>query len=298
MVRMVLTRSRHACAVVCLAVLAALLMVPSNAAAAPTGRSSHQLNHGGLERQYQLFVPRSRPGAAPLVVVLHGGYGSARQAQRAYGWDSQAQRRGFVVAYPDGFRRSWNAGTCCGPAQQRNVDDVGFIRAVVADVSKRTSIDPRRIYVTGMSNGAMMTYRLACQTNLFAAVAVVAGTIVSRCSSPAPTSVLHIHGDADPRVPYRGGPGLPFGGGGARVNGLSVAADNALWRNADRCAPPRIGRSGRLTISTARCRAGRTVELITVAGGGHEWPGSRSASQPAALDATAAIADFFGLGVR
>lgn len=132
---------------------------------------------GGVTRTYRLFVPTGLTGPAPLVVVLHGGYGSGAQAETAYHWDDRATAGGFVVAFPDGLHRSWNAGGgCCGQAGRDGVDDVAFLTALVAEVGRRASVDPRRVYATGMSNGGIMTYRLACETDLFAAVAPVAAT--------------------------------------------------------------------------------------------------------------------------
>lgn len=142
------------------------------------GNSVHTLDVDGAGRSYRLYKPVGLPSSAPLVVMLHGGFGSAKQAERSYGWDELADSEKFLVAYPDGYHRAWNAngGGCCGRPAREGVDDIGFVRAVVADIANNVSIDPARVYVTGMSNGAIMSYTLACNTSIFAAIGVVSGT--------------------------------------------------------------------------------------------------------------------------
>jgi polyhydroxybutyrate depolymerase len=241
-------------------------------------------------------------------VMLHGGFGSGEQAEGAYHWDSEADNGHFLVAYPDGLNRAWNAGTCCGEPQRTNLDDVGFITAMVAAVEQQMPIDPARVYATGMSNGAMMALRLGCQTDTFAAIAPVAGTLLTDCSHAQPTSVLQIHGTADDRVPYDGGPGKAFAiNGNPRVDGPSVPSVNATWRAIDSCAPPTSTTSWDVTTETAGCADGRTVELISVAGAGHQWPGGAKSPllerfgvppPSTALDATDTIWQFFAQSHR
>ncbi len=179
---------------------------------APSGRAqpgtvSRNLQTGGATRTYLLHLPATLAAQRSLVVVLHGGFGSAQQAEAAYGWDELADRDGVLVAYPQGDGAAWNAGDCCGAPARKGIDDVAFIAAVVADVQARYGVTQARTFVTGMSNGALMAYRLACDTDLFAAVAAVAGTIVTGCAHPAPLAVLHIHGLDDDRVRFGGGTG-------------------------------------------------------------------------------------------
>jgi polyhydroxybutyrate depolymerase len=202
------------------------------------------------------------------VVVLHGVSGSAEQAEKAYKWDQLADSGKFVVAYPDGLNGAWNVngGGCCGRPAREGVDDVAFISAAVADIATNVSIDPARIYATGMSNGGIMSYTLACDTQIFAAIGPVSGTQLNQCRSPHPTSVMHIHGTADPTVPYRGGQGSSF------INGPPVPEVNAFWRNVDQCGAPGATTNGPVTTSTAGCADNRGVVLITVDQGGHDWP--------------------------
>jgi polyhydroxybutyrate depolymerase len=234
------------------------------------GTSVYTISVGGLERTYRLHKPAGLPAAAPLVVMLHGGFGNGAQAEKAYGWDKLADSSKFVVAYPDGLNRAWNVngGGCCGRPAQENIDDVGFISAVVANVAQNIGIDASRVYATGMSNGGIMSYTLACNTTLFAAIGPVAGTQLDPCRSPHPVSVIAIHGTADPMVPYGGGPGHGF----AHINGPPIPELNALWRKVDQCQAPTETTEGQVTTSTAGCAAGRSVALVTVADGGHHWP--------------------------
>jgi polyhydroxybutyrate depolymerase len=215
------------------------------------------------------------PTAAPLVMMLHGGFGSAEQAERAYGWDQLADSAKFAVAYPDGEGRAWNAkGGCCGRPGRENVDDVGFISAVVEDVGSNIGIDADRVYATGISNGGMMAYALACTTGMFAAIGPDSATQLDPCVAPHPTSVMHIHGTDDRLIRYDGEPGV----GVARIDGPPVSDLNAFWRGVDQCAPPATRTDGPVTTSTADCADTRSVVLTTVAGGGHEWPAFATAA--------------------
>jgi polyhydroxybutyrate depolymerase len=234
------------------------------------GASIHTIGVGGRDRVYRLHKPSGLPASASLVVVLHGWYGSAEGAERSYGWDQLADSAKFVAVYPDGVKRAWNVngGGCCGRPAQENIDDVGFISAVVANVAKNIGIDTSRVYATGMSNGGIMSYTLACNTTLFAAIGPVAGTQLDPCRSPHPVSVMAVHGTADPVIPYGGGLGHGF----AHINGPPVPELNALWRKIDQCQPPTESTDDQVTTSTAGCVEGRGVALVTVADGGHHWP--------------------------
>jgi polyhydroxybutyrate depolymerase len=270
----------------------------------PVGESTQTIEVGGVSRTYRLYRPQGLSDGVPLVVMMHGGFGNGAQAERSYTWDGEADSGHFLVAYPDGLNRAWNAGTCCGEPQRDNTDDVGFITAMVGAIEQAIPIDRARVYATGMSNGAMMALRLGCQTDTFAAIAPVAGTLMTDCSQARPTSVLQIHGTADDRVPYNGGPGKAFTANGtARVDGPSVESVNATWRSIDACGAPNSSTAGDVTTQTAGCADGRTVELISVTGAGHQWPGGEAsplveklAGLPApstALSATDTIWQFF-----
>jgi polyhydroxybutyrate depolymerase len=234
----------------------------------PRGSSVHTMSVGGLDRTYRVYRPADLPAAAPLVIMLHGGVGSGEQAERAYGWDQLADSARFIVAYPDGIGRAWNVHGCCGRPARDSIDDIGFITSMVGRVSDAVGIDRSRVYATGISNGGMMSYTLACNSNLFAAVGPDSATQLDPCLAPHPTSVIHIHGTSDRLIRYNGGEGE----GSSRVDGPPVPDVNQFWRNVDHCGQPTLTTDGSVTTSTATCAANRGVVLITVDGGGHEWP--------------------------
>jgi polyhydroxybutyrate depolymerase len=275
----------------------------------PIGRSSHTINIDGRERTYLVYRPATVPVAAttPLVVVLHGAVGTGAQAETSYGWDAEAERGRFLVAYPNGVRRAWAASErCCGMPARANIDDVGFIKKMVAAIAADAPVNARRVYATGISNGAMLAYRLGCDTTLFAAIGPVAGTMVNQCRRPAPLSLIHIHGTADRVIPYGGGPSSLGNGRGRpyrQISGPPVPQLIASWRAIDRCGAPTDETSGVVSTSAATCPDGRAVDLITITGAGHQWPGlvlpsgaerQRQIDPPSrALDATSTIWLFF-----
>ena len=241
------------------------------------GKSTGTLTVDGRERTYRVYRPAALPKSAPLVLVLHGAVGTGRQAEESYGWDAEADSGKFLVVYPDGVNRTWNVDPdCCGAAAAGNVDDVGFLTRLAGSFGPL--VDEARIFAAGISNGAMMSYRLACDTKIFAAIAPVAGTMINSCADPRPLSIIAIHGTADRTIPYHGGPGRRDNeGAGARlpakIDGPPIPSLMATWRTIDGCAPPRSTTVGAVTTSTATCPDGSAVELITIAGAGHQWPG-------------------------
>jgi len=257
----------------------------------PDGTTVHTMPFGGLDRSYRIHKPAGLAAAPPLVVMLHGAFGDAEQAENSYGWDALADSAKFVVAYPDGIGQTWNAHGCCGKAERENIDDVGFITTMVGEIEAALPIDKSRVYVTGISNGGIMSYALACNSGIFAAIGPDAATMLDACTAPHPTSVIHIHGTADRLVPYNGGQGA------STVNGPSIPDVNAFWRNVNQCGPPAVTIKAPVTTSTAVCADHRSVQLITIEGGRHQWPGGTTFLErfgPAhALNATQTIWQFF-----
>lgn len=245
----------------------------------PAGTTQYSITSGGIQRTYLLHRPTSLPsGKAPLVIMLHGALGTGKEAESDYGWDAKADSAHFVVAYPNGIKRTWAASDgCCGPPAKDHVDDVGFIKQVVSSISSKIPIDPNRIYVTGISNGGALAYRLACDTNIFAAIGPDSTNMLAPCPSPAPISVIHIHGTADQTFPYNGGPGKRNNDGTGKnpadTNGPPIPDLIATWRATDGCSAPTDTTSGAVTTSVASCPDGRNVTLVTIAGAGHQWPG-------------------------
>ncbi len=207
-----------------------------------------------------------------LVVMLHGRFGSASQAEDYYGWNDAADAGGFVVAYPNGTDWAWNAGGgCCREPGREDHDDVGFIVDMIDLIGSRLPVDPDRVFATGMSNGGKMAFRLACETDRFAAVAPVAGLQLVPCNSPKPTSILVIHGLDDDSAPFNGGPNA----GSSNIDVPSIPAVIARWRTVNDCGnSPTEAVNDDVTDSFSACANGRAVELLAVANMKHVWPGS------------------------
>ncbi len=241
---------------------------------------------GWRKRRYTLHVPPSYSGGrpVPLVLNLHGGGGRSATARLQSGMDVTSDKAGFIVVYPDGTGRTiwsrrlltWNAGECCGNALEKNVDDVGFINAVLDDVSSLFNIDASRIYATGLSNGAMMAYRLACElSGRIAAIAPIAATMAVReCRPERPVSVIHFHGTADRNSPFMGGVGSLAV---VKMDHMSVMDDIMFWVKLDNCAttPAESYSLANATVEIYRAPDGTEVELVRIEGMGHGWPGGR-----------------------
>lgn len=220
------------------------------------------------------------------MVALHGGLGSGQQFEQNSGFDGIAEANGFIVVYPNGtpIRAGgsslvWNAGFCCSVADQshENVDDVGFLSALITNLEGRYRVDKNDVFVTGHSNGAMMAERLACDlADKIVAIAVQAGTLgVSSCKPSQPVSVLEIHGTADQNIPINGGAGsksLTQDDFAPPVDALETFAA------ADRC-PSTFETSTDPSNAAVSyevwqpCRSGTLVEWAKVAGANHAWMG-------------------------
>ena len=250
-------------------------------------RGTRSLNVAGRLRSYCVHVPPGHdPGTpAAVVIVLHGATMTGPLMAWFTGLAQKADQAGFLAVYPDGtgrrFSYFWNAGQCCGPAARDRVDDVAFIRAVLDDLAATYRVDPRRIFAAGLSNGAMMAYRLAAEmSDRIAAVACVGGTMaIDECRPSRPVPVLHIHGTDDEFVPFAGGVG-PKSITGVRHRSVESTID--AWVRADRCeTPPTVDvlpdrtRDGtRVTRTSYRGGPnGADVVLVVVEHGGHTWPG-------------------------
>jgi polyhydroxybutyrate depolymerase len=238
----------------------------------------------------------------PALVLLHGATGSSQRAERTSGFSALAKQNGFVVAYPDGTSLgmpagglAWNAGGCCGRAAVDKVDDVAFLDAVLDDLIANHAVDPSRIYLGGFSNGAMMTYRFACEEGeRLAGIIAVSGALnVPSCEAPSALPVLIIHGTDDPTVAYDGGPVSSAVAErlGAWTN-ASVADSAEFWADRDGCSGSSTLDAGRVQVEDfSGCGVRSSVEVVTITGGTHHWPTVASEQ----FDASAYIVDHFGL---
>jgi len=252
-----------------------------------SGDHSRTVEVKGVRRSYLVHVPpRYDPATAtPVVLAFHGGAANADSMVVFSGLNEKADRAGFVVVYPAGSGRlhrllTFNAGNCCGHAAAENVDDVAFTRALLDDLAEVVNVDQRRVFATGMSNGAMMSYRLASElSDRIAAIAPVSGPMGTKeCHPGRPVPVMHFHGDADEFAPFSGG----IGRGPSGTDFYSVQHSIDAWVEANGCdATPTVTRladrqNDGTTVRQVRYgsgKAGAEVVLVVVEGGGHTWPG-------------------------
>lgn len=256
---------------------------------AGTGTEARTLEHDGLLRLYHLHVPPVYDGSrmVPLVLVLHGAGsdGPGTYLLTLGGWNRLSDREGFLLAYPDGIGNRWNDGRSEDGPRGSKADDVGFLTALVERLSRDYRVDPARIYVTGISNGAFMSHRLACDTAWAAAIAPVAGQLsedtARACSPRGPMPVLSIGGTRDSLVPWQGG---EVSVGRRRLGRIHSAAETTrFWVDKNGCPPaPRMedlpdrdpGDGTRVQVeSYGPCRNNSEVVQYRVEGGGHTWPG-------------------------
>lgn len=282
------------------------------------GRNRHYVTTSDGRRLYLVHVPKSYDPRRrhPVVVVLHGGGASARFAYRVHGWIALAEREQSLVVFPDGSLedpqrpaslrdnlRLWNDGSWRSGVAQRNVDDIGFLTTVLDQLEAEYAVDPDRIFVSGFSNGGSMTYRVGVElSHRVAAIAPVAGHLC--LADPQPrraVSLLYIVGLRDPIVPFAGGAIItPWG---QRREKPPVMNSINTWIRLVGAAPePQVTRQqdGIHWQRFGPGDAGREVQLYTIEGQGHEWPGAErtlpesiSGPQTDHLDATRVIWEFF-----
>lgn len=260
------------------------------------------------DRWYDIELP-AEPKGAPLILALHGGGGDPVQYASVSGLARAANRAGFAVAFPAGTGRrgerllTWNGGYCCGSAARKGVDDLGFLKEVIEDASRRFGVDGTGVYLTGMSNGSIMSETFAAKNpGLVRAVAGVSGTMdTSRIRVQGKIPALIIHGTADTMVPYEGGQGdtsltrTDFASVASVVQSFLAPWGGVLaetTRNIDRKD------DGTSVVVTDYQKGGRVVlRLMTIKGGAHHWPGGRKArlseGKTQEIDANTEILRFF-----
>jgi polyhydroxybutyrate depolymerase len=238
----------------------------------------------GVARTVIVHDAVSTEGLAPALLVLHGASSGADPAEQASGLTGIAERDGFVVAYPQGLStgrkiggHAWNAGRCCAAPAAEGVDDVAFLDALVDALIADHGVDPEKVYLTGFSNGGMMSYRYACErAERVAGIAVVGGALnFDACAPSRPVPTLIVHGTSDATVPYDGGP--PNARTAARLGSwvsASVADSAAFWSRVNGCDASEVTD---VTASYRReeysgCTDGAPLEVVSVEGGTHRWP--------------------------
>jgi polyhydroxybutyrate depolymerase len=271
------------------------------ASAQLAGRTQVERIHAdAVDRTYRVYRPTGEIAAPGLVIILHGSFGDGFQIESDTGFDAQADRLGWVAVYPDGVADGWDAfGSTDKWGKHLGADDGAFISALIDHFEATDNVDPSRVYVTGMSRGGMMTYRLGCElSDRIAAIAPVSGNMATAsgsadvpCSLAAPVSVLAIHGTADRTI--------PIAGGKVDITYSPMADVIARWRSLDGCASQSTTTlDGPSTTTSWSCSGGSTVSQRIVTGGYHQWPRVSGAlastgGSPDSFDASRLIADFF-----
>jgi len=300
-----------ACAAVLVALAGYVALEAQTRREMPPAGIERLLAHEGRQRTY-LVHDFGRGGPAPVVIVLHGGGGNAANAVNMTGFDRLAAREELIAVFPDGTAGrsrgrllTWNAGHCCAQAMQNKVDDVGFIERIIDTLVESGRADRSRIYVTGMSNGAMMSHRIGRELSTkVAAIAPVVGAIFGDEPPPqGPVPAFVLVGAEDQTVPAAGGSlqlrGL-LGGRSAADRDVAPAVDQAIyWARHNGCREPeRVADRVSARTTWADCASGASVVFHSVADNGHAWPGGRpgrtGAARPTtAFDATEEIWAFF-----
>ena len=277
-----------------LLLLAASLCGPARAAGGSGSLEPFKLESGGYTRAYRVYAPQNleKTKKYPLLVLLHGGGGTGKGMPRLArgGFEALADAKGAVLAYPDGLDKNWNdyRADKSRKAQRENIDDVAFLTAMLDAIGKAYPVDPSRVYAAGISNGAMMSYALACRAaDRFAAIAPVAGAmpenLAPACSPSRPVPALIISGTADRLVHWEGG--YVTGPFGRKKLGRSISVEKSrdFWLEKNSCdaaekeisridSDPEDGTAAEREVYSA-CAGGSAVEFIKIDGGGHTWPG-------------------------
>lgn len=277
------------------------------------GDYSREITCEEIDRLYMVHVPKSydKTKPTPLVIAYHG-LGLPMVMMPSYcNLNETADKHGFIVVYPGGINTSWNAGGRKGPLAQVRADDVRFTSELLDQLEKMFNVDPRRVYATGMSNGAMMCYKLANDLpNRIAAIAPVSGTMTSpTITSKRPVPVIHFHGTDDPVVPF--GEGRDMIGG--LISFLPAPDTVAAWAKFDGCEAkpvetelPDAAKEDGTTVTKldyGKGKDGSEVVFYRINGGGHTWPGVKPPAEKISekflgtttydIDANELIWDFF-----
>jgi len=243
------------------------------------------------ERTFELHVPSSYNPSdpTPLVIAMHGGgaisWFSLEQSSQLI---SKSNASGFILVYPEGMKvsgiRTWNGGGCCSYAASLNVDDVGFINALIDSLNLKYTIDPNRIYATGFSNGAIMTYRLACElSSRIAAVAVVSGTLEDTdftCSPTRSVPIIQFHSEQDNNIYLNGGYGT--GSSGYSFHPVNYGLQKFAGLNSCNTTPDssyvKVGSDYYYKKHWHSCQCNAEEILYVTSDGGHSWPGGQTGS--------------------
>jgi len=248
------------------------------------GDSERKLMVNDLERSYLLHIPSGLNNQQPVPVIFaFHGYGQTPLIMKKIAeFDDAADQANFLVVYPKGIEKTWNyGGGGTGVATAGSVDELAFVRQILSDLDTIATIDPKRIFAVGFSQGAALVYRLACDmSDIFAAIAPVSHPMDhGTCQPPQAVSVLHVHGLADTIRTYSDGVEQGIATwvqlndctGSAQVEELCQTFVDQIHIKLDDCAEEKPTNTVTHTAYSS-CQAGTAVELYTFVSGGHIWP--------------------------
>ena len=268
----------------CIITVISFLQNQSNIIAQPSKQSFEKINIDGATRTYILYLPTDYSAVKnnSLVIALHGKGGTGLGMERLSGFESIAEKEKFIVVYPNGIDRSWNDGRNT-KAHEAGINDVAFIKNLIDEIIIKYNVDKHKVYVAGMSNGAFMSMKLACElSGKITAIAAVAGTMdtasASICRPALPLSVILIQGTSDPLVPFEGGELK------SKAAGIILSHKEAIkhWVKINNCTSspvsislPDAANDGTTITKTTYKNESNNTEVISiiVANGGHTWPG-------------------------
>lgn len=270
-----------------------------------------KLNIDSIDRFYKLYIPSkfNFREKTPVIFAFHGGGGDMNQMSedKNYNLISKSEELGIPIVFPNGFSlfptgriATWNAGLCCGDARDKKIDDIKFIKDVFSEIKKQIDIEESEVYAIGMSNGAMISYRLACEASeIFKKIMAVAGTDNTiNCVPKKPVSILHIHAKDDDHVLFSGGHGKAFTN--KRIEKVteftSVMATIDKWSKSNNCS----GKKNRVLENKDvycdmydDCLMQSKIKLCVTNTGGHSWPGSNKNKSSKAISANSMMWKFF-----
>jgi len=277
------------------------------------GHVKVKMQYNWEERPYIAYIPdgirKKRKKNASLFVVLHGGMGSSKHIAEISKFSKYADEMNFVVVYPQGKFKNWNAGDCCSNLIENKgspPDDVGYIKEVIKNASKRFDINRDKVYVVGVSNGGMMAYRIGCElADVIKGIGVVAGNMqYPDCNPSEPIDVLIIHAKDDENTPYYGG--VPKKGIRSKLKrdiyDKPIMETAVFWSENNNCQSFSIATT-RNEYSTYTCHGKKDarVKLILLDAGGHTWYGGNFLKRvrklivkiPFPIESTKELLDFF-----
>lgn len=256
---------------------------------AQPGDATWNIMVGSTMRVARVHVPASYDPtkATPVLFDVHGRTQNAAGEMALTDSKAKADAEGFVVIFPESATSptAWNSGSCCDPANTNNVDDTGFMTKLLDEAEARLCVDPKRVYMMGMSNGAYESHRIGCElADRFAAVGPVAGLLLFQSCAPSrPVSIMMVNGTADSLSQYQ-----------------YVASGVDFWKGKNHCTTMQqtYSKDDASCVTYSGCTNNADVVLCTIQDGGHQWPGGGTTlpllgKKSDNLDATSALWTFF-----